>query len=242
MCTVSYIKHDNGFSLTSNRDEQFSRPTIIPETYHEKGQHITYPKDKVAGGTWIASSDKNISVCLLNGGFINHKRLPEYAKSRGKVLKERFEYDTNSDFIEHVNLINVEPFTLLLIDYNEDIDFKALIWDGQQKHINIIDGTKNHIWCSSTLYDNVQKEKRQNWFNKFLDNQSNISTESIINFHSGSYTKDSANDMVMERGNALKTLSITQINILEDCKQMIYKDLENKKTYTTNLDVLCKVE
>lgn len=240
MCTVSYIKHKKGFSLTSNRDEQSTRPTEVPKCYDELGQQLVYPKDIEAGGTWIATSDKNVSVCLLNGAFERHKRQTPYAKSRGIVLKERFQHDSNLKFIEQVNLENVEPFTLLMIDHDQGIDFKVLVWDAYQKHIQNVDSNQHHIWASSTLYDKEMRKNRQEWFKTFIHQKENIRTEDIINFHGGSFTDEKENDMVMKRNQDLKTLSISQINILKNSKNFIYKDLESNSVHDINLESLCK--
>lgn len=240
MCTVSFIKHKEGFSLTSNRDEQVSRPTDAPKVYEENNQQLVYPKDQKAGGTWIATSDQNVSVCLLNGAFENHKRQLPYARSRGQVLKERFAYNSNRDFIKRVDLYNVEPFTLLMIDHHNEIDFIELVWDGHQKHTRQIDTSKNHIWASATLYSEQERENRKHWFKKFLDQNKTIKTDDIIAFHTGSFTDDKANDMLMQRNAELKTLSVSQINILPNSTCFIYKDLDQKKSYKLNLDMLCK--
>lgn len=74
MCTVTYIPTKNGFCFTSNRDEKASRETIQPTIYINNGMELIYPKDKVAGGTWVAADGKNRIACLLNGAFEGHKK------------------------------------------------------------------------------------------------------------------------------------------------------------------------
>ena len=60
MCTVTYLPlGNNEFILTSNRDESPVRKTILPKKYFENGVEILYPKDELAGGTWIGTSNKN---------------------------------------------------------------------------------------------------------------------------------------------------------------------------------------
>ena len=60
MCTVTYLPlPNNNFILTSNRDETPLRKTIPPKTYIENGVALIYPKDELAGGTWIGTSNKN---------------------------------------------------------------------------------------------------------------------------------------------------------------------------------------
>ena len=240
MCTVSFVKHKEGFSLTSNRDEQKSRPTDPPKIYGEYKQNLIYPKDQKAGGTWIATSDRNITVCLLNGAFSKHKHNPPYAKSRGIVLKERFVYSTNQKFIDSVNLVGVEPFTLLLIDHNDKIDFKVLVWDGKEKYIENVNPNQNRIWASSTLYGETERKNRKIWFKKYIEKTDEPNPEDLLKFHTGSFTSDKENDIVMQRGHDLKTVSVSQINVLPTSKIFIYKDLEDHKIYTLNSKVQCE--
>ena len=241
MCTVSFIRHKKGFSLTSNRDEQYDRDTLFPKSYMESNSCLVYPKDVLAGGTWIATSDKAVSVCLLNGGFVKHKRQLPYSKSRGKVLKERFDYSSNMVFIEKVDLDNVEPFTLLMIDHSEIIDFVELVWDGNQKYVKQIDANRHHIWASSTLYDQEQQMKRKQWFSTFLENKDFFKFSEIRNFHTGSYTDEKSNDLVMERAaTKLKTVSVSQINVTELEQSFFYLDTQSHQTKIINLKELWK--
>ena len=91
MCTVTYLPlGNNDFILTSNRDEQPSRETIPPQEYVEDGVVLTYPKDVLAGGTWIGLSSKKRLICLLNGGFESYERESSYKMSRGVIVKAIF--------------------------------------------------------------------------------------------------------------------------------------------------------
>ena len=82
MCTVTYLPlGNNDFILTSNRDEDPKRKTIPPKEYLEDGVKLTYPKDELAGGTWIGLSEKSRLICLLNGGFTKHSREESYRMS-----------------------------------------------------------------------------------------------------------------------------------------------------------------
>jgi hypothetical protein len=240
MCTVSFIRHEDGFSLTSNRDEESSRPTLKPGIYKENDLNIIYPKDEIAGGTWIATADNQVSVCLLNGAFTKHVRKLPYSRSRGQVLKERFQYKSNKSFCEKVDLENVEPFTLLMVDHASKIDFTELIWDGKQKHIQQVDTNLNHIWASSTLYNEEQRDLRRKWFAEFLASQSGFNFEDIISFHTESHTKEKSYDIVMEREGKLKTVSVSQINITENKKSFHYIDLVNDSKLEIDLGLLCK--
>ena len=237
---MSYIRLKDGFSLTSNRDEEVTRPTLIPKLYSENNTTIIYPKDEVAGGTWIATAKNEVSVCLLNGGFKKHKRQLPYSRSRGQVLKERFLYNSNRAFYEEVNLYNVEPFTILLLDHSSAIDFVELVWDGEQKHIRHIDANQHHIWASSTLYSEKQVELRRQWFSEFTASKTSFSFDDILKFHTTSHSKEKSYDIVMERTANLKTISVSQINITNSEKSFNYIDLVTNTKHKLKLDFLCK--
>jgi len=79
MCTVTYIKTATGFLLTSTRDEQAVRPTLAPKKYSVNGIDLVYPKDELAGGTWIAANNSGRYACLLNGAYKKHLRQANYA-------------------------------------------------------------------------------------------------------------------------------------------------------------------
>ena len=157
-----------------------------------------------------------------------------------KILKERFSYDSNESFCNGIDLKQVEPFTLLLIDHASSIDFIELVWDGSKKYIREIDTNYHHIWASSTLYNKEQIDLRYQWFKAFTNAKTSISFSEIVNFHTGSYTKEKAYDLVMQRNSNLKTVSVSQINITPDERTFNYFDLIRNSNKNINLDILCK--
>ena len=117
MCTVTYLPQENdGFILTSNRDESPMRKTIPPKKYVENGVELAYPKDQLAGGTWIGASTKNRLVCLLNGAFKKHVRNSYYKMSRGLVVKNILTVTDAVAYIKGFNFNDIEPFTIILFE------------------------------------------------------------------------------------------------------------------------------
>ena len=163
MCTVTYLPlKDNGFILTSNRDESPMRKTIPPQKYIKSGVGIVYPKDELAGGTWIGVSDKNRLVCLLNGGFEKHQRNSYYRMSRGVVVKDILSVDDPIVYIKEFDFNNIEPFTIILIDWNIGLHIYELVWDGETSHFKKLK-QEPKIWSSSMLYDTQMKSERNQW-------------------------------------------------------------------------------
>src|SRR5690554_4635530 len=105
MCTLTFIpKTAVEFIITSNRDEAVVRKTIPPRAYIQDGIKLLFPKDELAGGTWIGASSKKRLICLLNGGFKPHVRKSEYRKSRGIVVTDLLKADTTVTAIEAYDL------------------------------------------------------------------------------------------------------------------------------------------
>jgi hypothetical protein len=223
MCTVSFIyKGKTDFILTSNRDEAITRKTIIPKLYEENTIATIYPKDTIAGGTWIGASNQNRVLCLLNGAFVKHTRQTPYRKSRGVLVKELLSVTDVEIEIKNYDFSNIEPFTLIIIDWNSELKLIELIWDGVYVQITYLP-LESKIWSSSTLYNHEMKVLRQQWFAEYLS-QNGSSKEDLFYFHEHYGIGDSMLDMKIDRG-LLKTVSITQFEKEHEAIQIAYKDL-----------------
>jgi len=227
MCTVTLVPtKENGFILTSNRDEAIGRKTLLPEFYQINKTRMLFPKDAVAGGTWIGLSDKKTMICLLNGGFEAHKRKISYRKSRGVVVKDLLETD---DLIKAMGIYDykgVEPFTIIAANWKSNLNFLELVWDGKEKHIRNLK-KETHIWSSSTLYTQEMKKLRQTWFHSFQEE--NLLTEkSLLGFHKKAGIGNKNVDLQIDRG-GLKTRSITQIVKNDDELSLRYENLQKKE-------------
>lgn len=226
MCTVTFIPLENSdFVLTSNRDEAPNRKTISPEMHDQDATKLLYPKDALAGGTWIGVSDKNRLICLLNGGYKIHERQAEYRMSRGTVVKELLTEDNMVKALKLYNLVNVEPFTLVIVDWTQDLQLLELVWDGEKKHITKLP-LQPKLWSSSTLYNESMKQERQDWFATYLKTKA-LTANSILNFH-----KTAGDNIhyatIMDRG-FVKTTSITQVKKASEVLSMQYHDLQNQQ-------------
>ena len=225
MCTVTFVPTRNGFLLTSSRDEKKIRPTIYPKLYFVDGRKIYFPKDEIAGGTWIATDNKHRTVCLLNGAFENHVKLEHYRKSRGLILLESFSFVSINDFVTQVDLQNIEPFTLLLLDTNPNLDLIELRWDGVKKYIKNLDVNLPHIWSSATLYNKTIRDKREEWFKKLLSSDEELTKVVLQQFHFSKKDDDLENDIIMKRENGLQTVSISQVIVENNSKEFRYFDI-----------------
>lgn len=224
MCTVTLLPNpncENGFVLTSNRDEAAERKAIPPKIYEVDGVKMLFPKDEVAGGTWIGVSEYGRLICLLNGAFEAHVRKAGYRKSRGVVVTELLAAVNIDAALQHYLLQDIEPFTVILVDWSKRLRFLEYVWDGKMRHIKELT-LEPHIWSSSPLYNKAMRQKRINWFKKFLENE--VSSKKLLEFHHTGGEGNKEIDFIMDRG-FVKTQSITQIKNCQKYTMMTYEDL-----------------
>lgn len=231
MCTVTYLPLSNhNFILTSSRDVPFEREKAFPPTtYLEDGVNLTYPKDGKAGGTWIGVSDNNRLICLLNGGFEYHTSRTAYRMSRGQILKLLLKAPDLLGFIDEIDLKDIEPFTLVIINWQSDLQLSEFVWDGAKKHLKKLP-LEPHIWSSATLYDASIRQLRQDWFREWLKNKT-FTKEALIEFHHSAGIGDCTIDLMMNRGLS-GTVSITSVKKINTSLDIYYEDvLNDEKTY-----------
>ena len=224
MCTVTVtpLKAKNSFVLTSNRDEAPGRETLPPKLYAEEGLKIAFPKDVLAGGTWLGVSEQKRVICLLNGEFKMHKRKLPYNKSRGVVVKELLAAPIFTEAAEEIDLTEVEPFTIVAADWQKELFFAEFVWDGSKKHFRKLP-LAPHIWSSSPLYSEEMKNLRQEWFKELQ--QQELTPEALLKFHFSAGKGDKSTGVIMDRG-FVKTKSISQISIFEGEAEFYHHDLE----------------
>lgn len=228
MCTVTIIpKGTHDFVLTSNRDEAPNRVSLSPSFHTYNSSRLLYPEDELSGGTWIGVSDRHRLICLLNGGFKIHKRHAKYRQSRGLVVKDLLSCTTIETAVDTYNFRDIEPFTLVIADWNIDLVFYELVWDGTTSHFKKLE-KKPHIWSSSTLYTDAMKHERKQWFTDFKSNQE-LEALSLLKFHKTAGRGNDDYGVIMDR-HFVKTTSITQVEKTKNSIEMRYDNLQENTT------------
>ncbi len=223
MCTVTLVpKGEIDFILTSNRDEAPNRVSIAPEFYSIGGTEVLFPKDELSGGTWIGISEKNRVVCILNGAYEIHERKASYRLSRGVVAKDFMVADDIIDSVSQYNFEGIEPFTMVIADWNDGLKFFELVWDEKLIHFTELP-LEAKIWSSSTLYDESMRGERLKWFETF-ETENLLNKETIRQFHKSAGLGNLNYGVIMDRG-FVKTTSVTQIEKNSTETEIHYENL-----------------
>lgn len=231
MCTVTFYPiSKTEFVLTSNRDESPNRDTLAPDFYQHTEDKIDliYPKDKLAGGTWIGASERQRMLTLMNGGFVPHKRKDSYRLSRGIIVTKLLETENVKKFLDGFDFQGIEPFTIVLFDYQDKPELLQIVWDEEQLHVESLD-LKPRIWSSSPLYTPEMHQLREDWFAEFLEENKLVRPSDLWQFHHEAGNGDREVSLQIERG-YVRTKSITQLSLSPMGIEVTYHDLEAGET------------
>jgi len=236
MCTVSFIPVKDKFFITSNRDEKLTRKNAVaPCMFIHNGQKLFFPKDADAGGTWIVMKENGDAAVLLNGAFICHKAEPPYRLSRGIILLDIISSERPSVTFTKINLQDIEPFTLVVLENYCLYEFR---WDGAEKYCKQLKVNRPCIWSSTTLYDGFVIKKREQWFASFLNNHPTPTQQDILNFHHFTGDGDKHNDLLMTRDGFYTTVSITGILLTKDRGCIRYIDIKNDTSSEIKIELV----
>ncbi|MGB2273412.1 MAG: NRDE family protein [Flavicella sp.] len=239
MCTVTYIPDKHGdFVFTSSRDESPLRNTIPPKIYEEQGVSLLYPKDIVAGGSWVLLSENKRLVCLMNAKDDDVAK--SYAKSRGVFVKNIALSSDVFEDLKDINFSDFAPFTCVVLDWTNANFSLEIIWDGKLLQCQELNN-RPRIWSSSSLYSDAVQKDRQTWFKSWLSTQETLTELNPLSFHNNSTVGTPTTAIRMKRSH-VETVSITTIAKKGDVISMSYSDLltskQTKVSFDTVLDAI----
>ncbi len=137
MCTASWLLEKNGYQVFFNRDEQIGRAKAHPPTEFvtHDGIRFVMPVDPVGKGSWIATNEFGLTLCLLN---YYQGELPGGALiSRGQLVKKFAHYSGSKALFAEFSSLSLEhyaPFTLVIFDSqlcSTQGNVIALQWNGK---------------------------------------------------------------------------------------------------------------
>lgn len=122
MCSFSWRKFDDHIGVAFNRDESNLRAKAIPpRIYSNNDLRYLMPKDPDGGGSWLAANQFGFLFILLNNYQGIVKPNSQGLTSRGKLIADLAECQSQQQimsYIESINLIKFQAFSLLCISHD----------------------------------------------------------------------------------------------------------------------------
>lgn len=168
MCTVSWIHHEDGYTLLCNRDEQRSRGLAQPAMLHRlEGVACIAPTDSDFGGTWIGVNEFGVAVCLLNGANLlaTPAGKPAGSRSRGLLVRDLLPSGSIEEAAGRLGRADgYAAFTVVILEPGHAAF--AAQWDGATLHaVPDADGLVPLV--SSTVATEQVQAARRNTFTRF---------------------------------------------------------------------------
>src|SRR6266478_3869644 len=174
MCTVSWVHEDRGYQLFCNRDEKLTRGVATdPQLLCRDGVRFLAPADGDFGGTWIATNEFGVSVCLLNGANLTgseiHARAP--GCSRGLLLLDFIPLASVAAIcnrLRETDLSAFAPFTLAALEPSRPV--AILEWNRSKKTLHF-EGAERFMLTSSSFDSEEVRRSRQEEYSQVDDSE-----------------------------------------------------------------------
>ena len=212
MCTLSWQLNDASLEILFNRDEQHSRPPAQPpEIQTIKGVRVLAPLDPPSGGTWLATNEHGLTLCLLNNYSGRPVMNDAATRSRGKLVRDLAALDSLEAVHRELAALQPEqhqPFFLLAFK-GRSTPLKWR-WDGQA--INP-EGTPECPVSTSSLYPRLVPKLRHYYYRLATRNGLKAFTpEQQLSFHSSQRPWPPSFAVAMSRPDR-GTVSLTRIRL-----------------------------
>jgi len=222
VCTLTWHDRAAGYRVFFNRDERRERkPGLPPEVRESGGTRFIAPQDGDFGGTWIASNEHGLSVCLLNGfpaGAAAPARARTEFTTRGELPRLAIALASSAEVAAWLNahdLTRFRPFLLVTFE----VGGAGLVADWSGIALSIKCGRPvEQPLVSSSFYSEEVRRSRVAVFRDF-ERQSAGSAEPAMHlaFHASHRPAEGPHSPCMHRPDA-STVSFSQVEV--DARQV----------------------
>jgi hypothetical protein len=209
MCTLSWLREEDGYALWFNRDELRTRALERAPTLHETPTGLAWlaPEDPDSDGTWLMVNAHGLSCALLNRYVPDVTFAPVGERpSRGRLVPLAAGAETAEEAVEKVrgeSLAGTPGFHLVAIDAAGGV--AELRWDGKAGHLAAGDAVVSPVTSSSQREAEIEALRR-------LAYPAEPTVESLADYHHAHDTADGAASVNMCRADAC-TRSICHVRV-----------------------------
>ncbi|MDA9557346.1 NRDE family protein [Vibrio sp.] len=224
MCSLTWMLTPQGYEIFFNRDEQRTREAALsPQSFKVHHTQVMMPIDPVGQGSWIATNEFGLSVCLLN---LYQGDIPKgILISRGQLVRALSASRNVQQVFEALNQLSLNqyaPFTLVIFD-SELTRHKghvfAMEWDGHYLNSRVLE---EPVFSSGVDFDNVMVYREQSYL-ALIGRDQNVEPqrEKHYQYHAHHHEDLAHLSPCMHRSDA-KTVSFTHIEVKNKVPIMKY--------------------
>ena len=221
MCTMTWFVKEDGYELFFNRDERKSRRRAeLPTSQINDGVQYISPTDADAGGTWIASNQYGVTVCLLNHYQFEQIETYKQWTSRGEMVRSFATVATISEADKKFNALDLDDyraFRMFIIDHQGNN--RLCVWDG---HTSRIEHNVTTPKSSSSVDARRVKSLRKQLFVD-LNLAESKNTDDYIKYHASHSPSRSKESVCMHRDDA-NTVSFSHVSVSSQGVSFRYAD------------------
>ena len=211
MCTVTWLRTADGYTLLCNRDERTTRlPAHGPQINERRGVRYVAPVDGDHGGSWIGVNEFGLSLCLLNRyGDLRIEAAKDYV-SRGLLLIDLLDCHRTDSLKLRLNdfdLARFRPFILLGV--GKESASTLFQWNGVQ--LSVIPDAEGLVpLTSSSAREPGIATERTKQFELLRTDE--LTESKLVEFHRSHLPQRGAYSVCMHREGA-STVSLSQVRV-----------------------------
>jgi uncharacterized protein with NRDE domain len=223
MCTVSWLRESDSYTVFFNRDELKTRSRALPPTIKQQnGVRYIAPTDVDGGGTWLGVNEFGLTCGLLNNYSASVKQSASSSPiSRGLLVVSLLACPSLSEALIKLQTVHLGEFrSFLLALFAPDQAAVWCIWNGESLQIHR-ENVESPLSSSSFDTNNVVNHRQQEFCRLQTANQS-LDPTFFESYHASHSEKGGAYSVCMHRDDA-ETVSFSRVRVTSKQIEFAYK-------------------
>lgn len=223
MCTVSWLRESDSYTVFFNRDELKTRSRALPPTIQpQNGVRYIAPTDADGGGTWLGVNEFGLTCGLLNNyTAITKQTAGSSPMSRGLLVVALLTCPSPSEALAKLEALHLGEFKSFLVTLFAPGQSAVLcVWNGASLQIHR-ENVESPLSSSSFDSGNVVNHRQQE-FRRLRATRQYLDSTFFESYHASHSEKGGAYSVCMHRDDA-QTVSFSRIRVTSKQIEFVYQ-------------------
>ena len=221
MCTVTWLREQGGYQLLFNRDERKSRAEALPPRAGQTGGvRWIAPVDPDGGGTWLATSQRGLTIGVLNGNRRSDEDATRTWRSRGELAPALIDSRDPAQVATRLSAMDLQEFrSFRLLALAPGSPVLVAEWDGRALAVDS-DAESRVPLVSSSFDESAVGAARRAEYARLVPGEPTL--ERLLAFHRSTRGGPGPYSVAMERPEAA-TRSLTHVRVSPSTARQEYR-------------------